>query len=421
VGVVRYVQELPREAGAPDFFHFYAMACNTRAFTRQTNFFAAGGAATDREKAAAKALGEAVERYCSAIYDQDELPLVARGKARFACVDPRDFALYGEEQYESPGFPYVRFDEDSPVRWVPATDPLTGETCHVPAAMVYVPYAYYAGSGEAPIVQPISTGLACHVSPAEAAVSGICEVIERDAVMLTWLARLAPPQIRVETLSPANYDLVQRFESAGGAVSLFDLRLDIGVPTVLSVLRSRAASAPALVVAASTSLDPEESVRKSLEELAHTRRYSQRIKTCLPHLVPDPPAHENVMGQIDHLNFWCDQAHLPLVDWLFASKRRLDFEELMDLSRATPREDVQVLCEKVQAAGYRVLLSDLTTADIGGLGLSVLRAVVPGLHPLFLGHPVRALGSRRLWELPQELGFAAVSASGPNPLPHPYP
>jgi ribosomal protein S12 methylthiotransferase accessory factor len=69
-----------------------------------------------------------------------------------------------------------------------------------------------------------------------------------------------------------------------------------------------------------------------------------------------------------------------------------------------------------------VLLADVTTPDVRDLGLSVVRAVVPGSHPLFMGHALRARGGRRLWEVPQRLGHRGISpATGDNPAPHPYP
>ena len=79
----------------------------------------------------------------------------------------------------------VSFTRSTPVRWTEALDPLSGERIHVPASMVYMPYYFHLASGDTPIVQPISTGMACHCTPAEAAITGICEVIERDALMLT--------------------------------------------------------------------------------------------------------------------------------------------------------------------------------------------------------------------------------------------
>jgi len=422
VGVVRYVTELPRDAGAPDFFHFYAAASNTIAFTRQVNFYAAGGASFDRGLAIAKAVGEAVERYCGAIYDLDELPLYTRADAPFPCVDPALFAHYNAEQYASPGFPFVLFDDNTPVRWVRGFDALTGEPFFVPAAKVYVPYTYYLGTGDTPICQPISTGLACHMSPAEAAISGICEVIERDAVTMMWQAMMSPPHVRVETLSDTNYDLVERFERTGARVTMFDLTTDVGVPTILSVVRYASAEQPALVVAASTALDPEEAVRKSLEELAHTRRYSQQINLKLPRVVPDPPAYESVTGQISHLNYWCDPSNLDQANFLFASKKRVDFDELPHLATGNPQRDLDVIARAVDTTGCRVLLVDLTTTDVRELGFSVVRAIVPGFHPLALGFANRARGGRRLYEVPQKLGQKGITReSGENPIPHPYP
>src|SRR5713101_65923 len=122
VGIVREINEMPRDAGAPDFFHFYARACNTIAFTRQVNFYAAGGASSDRGLAVAKAIGEAVERYCGAIYDVEQLPLYSRQEAPFPCVCPDSFAHYSVEQYDSPGFIFAPFDDKTPVRWVAGFD-----------------------------------------------------------------------------------------------------------------------------------------------------------------------------------------------------------------------------------------------------------------------------------------------------------
>lgn len=421
VGIVKQLYEVPREAGAPDFFHFAAQACDTSAFARQRNFNVTGGASARRDLAAAKALGEAVERYCAALYAVEDLPLTTQRTAPFPCVSPRDFALYSEEQYARSDFPWVPFDEDTPVRWAPAVDLLSGETCYVPAAFVYVPYFYYRGTGDAPIVQPISTGLACHSTLTQAVLSAIYEVIERDGFTLAWQAALAPPQVRVETLSDANYDLVQRFERVGDRVTLLDLTTDLGVPVILAVLRGGSSYAPALVFAAAADLDAEEAVRKCLEELAHTRRYSQQIKVGFPAMDPEP-GYANVVDQITHLHFWADERNASSADFMFTSPLRKDFEEIQGDGRASPEAQLATAVDAICRCGYRVLVADITSPDVSELGLSVCRAVIPGLHPLFMGHSIRAQGGRRLWEVPQKLGYAGVArATGDNPLPHPYP
>jgi ribosomal protein S12 methylthiotransferase accessory factor len=54
--------------------------------------------------------------------------------------------------------------------------------------------------------------------------------------------------------------------------------------------------------------------------------------------------------------------------------------------------------------------------------LKVVRAIIPGFHPLFMGHKLRALGGSRLWQVPQSLGYQGINRdTGDNPAPHPYP
>jgi ribosomal protein S12 methylthiotransferase accessory factor len=421
VGIIRSVWEFPREVGAPNLFHYYAEACNTNAFTHHRNFATTGGVSTDRGVAMAKAIGEAIERYCSAIYDTEDFPLVSYENAPFRCVPPSVFALYGSEQYADTGFPYVPFDNTTPIRWSPAKDAETGQVWHVPAVMVYMPYLFDERHGEKPIAQSMSTGLACHCSFEEAAISAICEVIERDAITITWQAKLGMPQIRIDSLSRTNRDLVARFEVTGSSVTLLNLAMDHGIPTILSVLRSNVSTAPALVFAASSSLSPEQAVGKSLEELAHTRRLAQQIKTALPAFL-STPGFENVKTQDDHVHVYCDRANVPLAEFIFASNERMEFNDLVNLATEDAKKNLEELTRKIRAVNRSVLLMDVTTPDVCELGLSVIRAIVPGFHPLFIGHRRRAIGGSRLWEVPQRLGYVGITRElGDNPAPHPFP
>lgn len=421
VGIIHHVREIPRAPGGPNFFHFSGNACDTSAFTREPNFRNTGGASIHRKTAVAKAMGEAVERYCSAIYCVDELPSCSYDDADFPCIAPEDFALHSAEQCQMPGFPWVPFNRQTPVRWAPGVDLASGKTVYVPAAFVYVPYIYYQGTGDAPIAQPISTGMSCHCSSAEAAYGGICEVVERDSFTITWQAMLAMPQLRIETLSDTNYEIVERFESTGDKITIFNITTDLGIPCFLSVLRNEHPDAPALVFAASADLNPEVAILKSLEELAHTRRYSQQIKDIM-RPVEIEEGHENIISQADHLNFWCAQENAPLADFLFANSERQDFDDLENFSTGDPREDVKVLVDKLSDHGHQVIISRLTTPDVETLGLEVIRAVVPGLNPLYMGHRIRALASERLFNAPQRAGHKGITPStGDNPWPHPYP
>lgn len=422
VGLISILEEVRPEPGAPNFFHFRAKASNTVAFARETNFRDSGGAATTRDGAMAKAIGEALERYSPALFDVEQLPLFAWQNAPSAAVHPDEFALYTADQYEQPGFPWLPFRADTEVRWSSATDLHRGTDILVPACRVFMPYNFYLGSGDSPIDQPISTGLACHGSYAKAANVGFCEVIERDAVMIAWQARISPPAIRIETLPDDLYDIVQRFESRGLKVDMFDITTDNKVPTILSTLRGLSPEQSALVVAAAASLDPEEAARKSLEELAHTRRYCQWVKTYAPRLVPDPPAFDCVVDQMTHLGFYVDHGNLHYASFLYASDRRVDFDSLRNLATGDDVADLNVVVAAIAGTGERPLVADLTSSDVASLGLTVVRAIVPGYQPLHMGFQLRSRGGRRLYDVPQRLGHRGIQPGEPdNAAPHPYP
>ncbi len=421
VGIVKRIEEKLRLPGTPEFYHVYAEACRTERFGWADNFRYTGGAAVDFDRAVAKAVGEAIERYCSAFFDLDELPLHSFEEAPFKCTEPESYALYSPEQYAQPDFYYVPFTRSTPIRWTRCFDPLSGEEVYAPAAMVYIPYYFYENSPEQPVVQPISTGLSCHMGFHEAACSGICEIIERDAFTITWQAGLNPPHIIPESLSDQNYDIFQRFERTGGRATVFNITMDHGVSTILSALLSPSEAMPALAVAAAADPDPEQAVRSSLEELAHTRRYCQLLRDVMP--LHDPgPNYEKVTSQASHLGFWTLHSRRELCEFLFTSKQRVEFDELQNLSRGDAEADMETLCRKIGEIGHRVLLTELTTPDVKELGFAVTRAIVPGFHPLFMGYKHRALGGTRLWEIPQKMGYKGIDReTGDNPLPHPFP
>ena len=421
VGIIKRVWEVPKDPGAPDFFHFYAQACDTTAFTKQKNFASSGGASADRRLAMAKAVGEGVERYCSAIYDMEDFPLTSFTSAPFPCIAPPKFALYSPAQYAHPGFPYQPFTKTTPVRWIKMIDPLNDHEWFVPASMVLMPYSYDTAHGEVPIAQPITTGLACHESWEKAAISAIGEVIERDAFTITWQAHLSMPKIRLKSLSARNWDLVNRFRRTGHIVTILNMTMDHSIPTILSVLQHPSPEAPALVVAASSDLDPEEAVRKSLEELAHTRRLALQLKATLP--VPSAVVdHDTVVNQDSHVHIYCYHNNARLADFLLSSDRIIDFQDMPNVATDDPQQNLNIHLEKILSIHHRVLLADLTTPDVKDLGLWVVRAVIPGFHPLCMGHPFRALGGHRLWSIPQKLGYPGITPeTGDNPIAHPYP
>ncbi len=418
-GVITFLAERPYEPGAPQFFHYFAKATNAAELGGEANFRLGGGTSSDRDRAMGKAIGEAVERYCSAFYFKEQLPLVAVKDASFPCVDPAAFALYRDDQYAAwKGGGFVPFTGDVPVRWTRAHDIETTQAVYVPAAMVYMPYKYDLDV-EPAIVQPISTGLACNEGPENALVSAACEAIERDAFTIFWQARLGPPRVPRASLDETNRDLLDRFARARYDVTLFNITTDIGVPTAMAVACHDDPREPGLSIAAASHPLANVAARKCLDELEHTRKWCRRLKATTPPV--DPQKTDEILVQEQHLRFWCEQSNRPFADWLFSSTLEAELPHVA-FEDSDSAEHLKYVRESLKTAGLQFLFVDLTTRDIRELGLNVVKAVIPGLHPLFIGHEKRALGGRRLYEVPARLGYGTPNlplhdATNVHPFP----
>ncbi len=421
VGIIREVREQRKDCAVPKLVYMSAITCNLNTLNphQHLGVFVGSGTSTDREVALAKAIGEAIERYCGAMYSIDDFPLSCFESAQFQCVHPQDFALFAPQQYAQNGFHYKPFNQKTRLRWTPALDLDTQEPCYVPAAMVFLPYDQRF-TGETPITPQISSGVACHSNPWIAACSAICEVVERDAIAITWQASLARPQILPDSLSPKNQELLSRLRKPGTMVILLHLSMDHGIPVIFSVMTSEAREAPALVVAAAAHLDPEQAAQKSLEELAQISALSQTLKCETRKFVPGR-RWKNVVDPHSHAALYFDHANLHLAKFLWSSPARIALSDINHLSAKDPADDLPFLVERINSIGHRVLLVDITSEDVRSLGLWVFRALIPGFQPLLMGYRYRALGGTRLWEIPQKLGFPALSRQrGDNSAPHPF-
>lgn len=422
VGIIKELREIFKDGSTPEFFRYFSDCCDARALNPwlvDPNFNEAGGAALTRKKALLKAVGEALERYSSSFYTPRDLPLFAHANAPTKCVAPSQFVSYASNQY-GPENQYQPFTDSTPARWTHALDMRDKSVIYVPACCVYLPYIYFLGDGEVPIIQVVSTGLACHDTFEKAAISAICEVVERDAFTIVWQAMVSPPKINQKSLGLELQERIKRIKAANYDLEIFNITLDHGIPTVLSVLRGiDSGKTVPLVFAGSTGITFTDAIRSSLEELPHTERFMHQLMTSSPLLSGDPTLV--VAGQNDHLLYWANRDNRGFADFIFASDT---IQNLQDIE-VPQRDDVAALdwmAASIANVGATPILRDVTSSDLNSLGISVVRSIIPEFHPLRFGHKYRTLGGERLWSVPQQLGYPGITKeSGDNPAPHPYP
>jgi ribosomal protein S12 methylthiotransferase accessory factor len=419
-GIVAYIQELKRQFDSPDFIYYKAEIGNTGIFGLEEHHPATGGTSLDRDRAIAKALGEAVERYSSAVFFPQDMIVSSHRDLGEDAIHPERFAIHTPQQLAHRNFPLDPFNEQSAIRWTPATHLATGTQKLIPAASVYCPYTADSASGEANVIESISTGLAAHCSYKEAAINAILEVVERDRFMMHWLAMIPCPVIEPQSLTPLHREMLARYAAYGYEITVLYATPDTGIPTVFCVMHGKWEGCVPFIISSATHLDPDAAITKCLEELALMERLCKRIMLTAQGWSAGRH-YENIVVLADHLYFWINPAMISHADFLVSKTRRISLQDIPNMSTGDPEEDLETIVQRVENSGYEVYISDVTASDVEDLGMKVLRAVIPGYIPLTVHYRCRPEGSKRLQECLRKRQQAnAKDITSVNPVPHPF-
>ena len=419
-GLVAAVGDL---AAATDDARLHRFGCRLADLGQLTGLavdYRPGGAGARRADALAAALGEAAERYSACYVPDADLRLATADDLGASAVDPERFALFGEEQYAEPAFPFRRFTRSTRVRWVRGFSIPARSEAWLPAQLVYLAWRPPTEAGEVPIGYSTSNGTACAPTVDEALMRALLEAIERDAFMVTWYASLSLPCLdwrRHPEL--AAYDR-RYFRPTGLRYSAVDLSCFFEVPTVAGVVRDERTEGAALGVGAACAPTVEEAWKRALAEAFAVHAGARALARRGDGL---PASAREVRTFDDHVAFYGPRERAALTRFLDGSRDRRDVREIAPIAGERPAETIGVLVERLAARGASAYAVDVTAADVRAAGLSVVKVVVPELAPLDVAYEGRFLGGRRLTHAAFEVGLlpTPLVRERLNPLPHPFP
>jgi ribosomal protein S12 methylthiotransferase accessory factor len=420
-GVIRHVVDV---LAAPGEIPLVAFSCETGdgALLPSGPLSRLGsGSGPSRESALVAALGEAVERYsaaCPAV--PGELLMGCATELGEQAVGPARFALFSREQYADGCFPYRPFAETTSVAWVRGFALPGGEPALVPAQLVYLNDTY--GAEQVRIGPSTSNGLACHATLEEAVLSGLLELVERDAFMIVWSNRLSLPR-----LSWSRDEELLAFEArylapTGLRYAAIDLSCFWGVPTALGVVRGDEPATAALGVGACSAVTVQEAVWKALDEACRVQAWASDLRFRAPkrEFAPD---FSDIRDFDDHVHFYADHGRARTSEFLDASREIRDVGSVELLQGESVRELTETITARLHGRGSSAYAVDVSAPDIRAAGVSVAKVVAPELCPLDADHRTRFLGGRRLYEAAFELGLSSrvFAPADLNPYPHPFP
>ncbi len=392
------------------------------------------GRATKLELSRRVAMLEALERSAGFVPGGKQPALSASYREiSDQALDPRRLVLFAPDQYAQPGFPFTPFDEDQRYLWVWAYSFRRQRPVAIPEECAYYGPRSLRGHGEQDpwLVREISNGCALGNCLEEAILHGIFEVLERDAFLLTWYARLTPRCLDLESVSDRQILLLKdRLWKQGYETWAFDITREFGIPTVWIMVVSRD-NDPALLKtlsAAGCHIDPEMAIRSGLIEAAAfieqaQSTYAGEREQALQLLEDSSRVREMddhmllyaLPEAFERLRFLFEHAHKPVpLQEAFPDYPRVKRET--DLTEGTRR-----VLNAILQQGLDVLVFDQTTQEQQQLGLRTVRVLIPGTLPMSFGYDTRrCTGCERLDKLIQSKK-RADSLVEINPWPHPFP
>jgi ribosomal protein S12 methylthiotransferase accessory factor len=417
-GLIRGVWDLATEPDDPRLFHAVAQTASCEPLFGRHCHGINGGSGFTAALARASAVGEALERYAAAAYDDAELVHASYSElagARIRALDPASVPLYSERQYQSPGFPFPPFRTDTRLRWVWGTSLVSCERLLVPACLVFIPF-----EEDARVVNAISTGLACDLSPTGAALSALYEVIERDAIMIMWLGELPAPRIDLEATTSLGGLLDRVFRPSGVQFRVNDISNDLGIPVAFALAVDEANDGLTLNAGAAANADPERAIAKALMEAAQGRLWlrQERAEGHLDAILD----RDRVATFDDHVRWFGHRRHLHHIDFLSAGAwARMDDVAGSAGGDRTPADRLDEMVKLLAQKDLEVIIVDVTPTDVSDLGFTVVKALVPGLVDLNAHHLLALKGNQRLYEVPERLGYGPRDEDTLSDVPHPFP
>ncbi|QLH79128.1 YcaO-like family protein [Halosimplex rubrum] len=384
VGVVQQVGEA-ESYPAP---YYLAQICDTGAFADATASRQAAGVDPGWDAAFMKALGEAYERYCAGVYHGREFKAAAATDLADA-VAPSEFVR--PESWVGNGDGGVDAGGDRAERpWVPGTDLVTERPVSLPAEAVHYP------PPERTIRPAVTTGLGLGNSSVEALLSGLYEVVERDATTIAWYSTYEP--LGLDVADPGYERLAARAGAEGLEATALLLTQDVDVPVVaVAVTREQW---PALALGTAADLDAGRAARDALAEAVQNW------------VELDGMGREGAAETDGAIGHYADRP--PVVDAFVSPETTVDAASVGPETVPEGGAHLDAVLDRVVDAGCSAYAARTTTRDVGRLGFEAVRVVVPTAQPLFFGDPYFGERAR---SVPADMGFEPALDRDHHPYP----
>jgi len=366
------------------------------------------------EEAYIAALGESVERACLGAFSTT-IKRCSVNELEGRILSASEWLFFSDSQIEADQFPFQNYFPEDVTYWCRAKS-LTGnvESIWMPASLFWLlkfPDQFM------PIV---STGSAVHPDKSQALVSGLLEVIERDALALNWESHRIPPRISVSCstldhlLPKGNEHFFEDLE-----ICFVNLLTDLKVPVVGCVIfDENSPQSPAASFGSAAAFTQQKAIEKAFIEAVHTWQWMAEQAPMASKLGAKAAAEavRFPAEMMKHAVYYTFASHAKVLRRFTSGLLDNDSanEDLVCYSVKEQLDKLKDILSTHMLEAYCVELNSELFRDTGLYGYKV---VVPGLVPIGVGTLAKPYGHPRL----QKLLSGGVDQATYNPHPHPLP
>ncbi|WP_206916319.1 TOMM precursor leader peptide-binding protein [Alicyclobacillus suci] len=345
-------------------------------------------------------------------------------------VHPLKFGLHTDAWLQSSSY-YEPFAEEKPYSWIWAYSTKRQLPVLIPEQM-----AYYGPTADAlRFVKETSNGCAMGGTMEEATLHGTFEVIERDGFLNMWYAKMPLPELRLGNHCPPKIAKAFRhLVDSGYEVRLFNMSHDLSIPTICAVAVNKANDYPKVVSGSACHLNPYQAVYGALRELTVQvlnlqRTSEERRKEALSMFLDST----KIKDILDHVAVAGLPEASPRWAFLLRPENRTRAQSVEDVYQDVARRyqlhsrDIRrilnAVLDDLHDRGFDVIVLNQTSPEVSYAGLHVVKVFIPGMTPITFGYGAqRVRGLRRLFELPQRMGYAkrALTEDDLNQDCHPF-
>ncbi|MDQ0190355.1 TOMM precursor leader peptide-binding protein [Alicyclobacillus cycloheptanicus] len=372
------------------------------------------------------AILEGLERYCG--YEpRGKRPVVYDSYAHLCdrALNPVTVGLHDPRQYKRPDFPYRAFDKDAAMDWVWGYSLTQQRPLLVPKRL-----AYYSLGCQGGFVYETSNGCAIGGSLVEAVFHGTLELVERDAFLMTWYARLPLPAIDVSACKDVTLQwMIERVRTVTGYdLHFYNATMENGIPTVFVIARNARPHGLHLLCSAGAHVDALSAIKGAIHETAGMLlRFDEKLEAERATYLRMLEDSSLVRHMDDHSMLYGLPEAAGRLRFLLDDNRPV--QSVAEFSRTWPRhmdltDDLMDLLQVFNRLNLEVIVVNQTSPELARNNLHCVKVIIPGMLPMTFGHHLTRLEHLpRVLTVPMKLGYVQrpLRRKDLNPNPHPFP